>query len=145
MEFRRITMADADALAALALRSIPQADELAVSGAKVRRMVDFFATQPGHFQMAAFDDGKVLAGLAAVVTEMPFHEGSEATVCFCYSQASGVGSRLLRELIAFVNGNFYVRRLIWPMNPTFDERIVKLARRLGFQSAAPMLIYQKGG
>lgn len=144
MTFRRITVADVEALTALALSAIPYQRTLVVNPDKVRSMVSFFATSHEHFQMAAFDNDKPVAGVAMLVSEMPFHDRCEGTIVFCFSSGVGVGMRLLREMMRWVNNDFRIRRVSWAMNPGFDERMVVVARRLGFQSAHPTLMYCKG-
>lgn len=145
IEYRRIRIADVQAITSLAMSAIPDDPALLVSEAKVRSMVSFFATEHEHFQMAAFHDGKPVAGLAMLVSEMPFHYRCEGTIIFCFSALAGAGAVLLRALMRFVAHDLRIRRVSWAMNRGFDERIVHLARRLGFQSAHPTLMYAKGG
>jgi RimJ/RimL family protein N-acetyltransferase len=144
IEFRRITLTDVDALTELALSAIPDSPELQVSPRKVRAMVEFFAASSEHFQLAAFEDGIPVAGLAMLVTEMPFHERLEGTIVFCFSRAAGAGRHLLRALLKFVNNSMQIRRVSWSMNAGFDQRIITMAKNLGFQSEHPTFMYHKG-
>jgi hypothetical protein len=143
-EFRRIGVSDVDALTELALSAIPDSPELQVSQAKVRAMVQFFAASTVHFQLAAFQNGVPVAGLAMLVTEMPFHERFEGTIVFCFSRAAGAGLHLLRALLKFVNNAMQIRRVSWSMNAGFDQRIIAMAKNLGFQSEHPTFMYYKG-
>jgi RimJ/RimL family protein N-acetyltransferase len=145
IEYRRIRLTDVDAMAEFALSAIPDEPELAVSATKVVAMVTFIAIHREHFQMAAFKDGIPVAGVAMLVHEMPFHDRGEGSIIFCYATEPGVGYRLLRALIRWVNDDMRVRRVTWSMNRGFDERLRKLARRLGFQSEFPTMMYCKGG
>ena len=145
IEYRRIRLADVDALAHLALSAIPDEPEVAVSVQKVVSMVTFFALHQDHFQLAAFEGDKPVAGLAMLVTEMPFHERSEGTIVFCFSRLPGAGFRLLRALMVYVREHMQIRRVSWALNRDADPRTAQLARRLGFQSAHPTLMYYKGG
>ncbi len=144
LEFRRIRIADVQGLVDLAVESLPDHPALVVSPEKIRNVVAYFATRDDHFQMAAFRDGVPVAGVAAMVQEMPYHDKCEAMVMFAYSKEPGAGFRLLRMLMRWVLEDFRIRRLAWCQNQGFDERIVHLAHRLGFQSAVPVLTFHKG-
>ena len=145
IEYRRIRLTDVDELSAFARAAMPDEDEFVVSAEKVVSMVTFFAVHHEHFQLAAFKDGNVVAGVAMLVTEMPFYERGEGSIVFCYATEPGTGYRLLRALVQWVNRDMRVRRVTWSMNRGFDERMRKIARRLGFQSEFPTLMYCKGG
>lgn len=144
IEFRRICLSDVDGLTELALSAMPDSPELQVSPRKVRAMVEFFAASTEHFQLAAFEDGVPMAGLAMLVTEMPFHERLEGTIVFCFSRSAGAGLHLLRALLKFVNSAMQIRRVSWAMNAGFDRRIITMAKNLGFQSEHPTFMYYKG-
>ena len=132
-------------MAQLARAALATAGDLPLrpSAAKIDAAVAFFAATPGHFQMAAFDDGRPVAAVAAMVQEMPFHERREAHVCMCFSTLPGAGMRLIRALVAWFREDFLLRRLVWAMNPGFDERLTRLARRIGFEAACPMFVMMK--
>lgn len=144
LEFRRIAIADVQGFVDLAMESLPEHPTLVVSREKVRNVVAYFATRGDNFQMAAFRDGVPVAGVAALVQEMPYHEKCEATVMFAYSKEPGAGFRLLRMLMRWVLNDFRIRRLSWCQNEGFDQRIARLGHRLGFQSAVPVLMFYKG-
>lgn len=144
IEYRRIRIADVEEMTRFAVSAIPVQRELRVSIDKVRHMVSFFATTAGHFQMAAFKDGKPVAALAAFVSEMPFHEKLEATIAFCFSTEPGSGYWLLRALRDFVSNHMLIRRVSWAMNQGFDDRLRMVAKRLGFTSEHPTLMLYKG-
>lgn len=143
IEYRRIDIADVAALASLAMHAIPDEPEVEVSAEKVCAMVEFFATHPEHFQLAAFKDGVAVAGVACLVTEMPFHERGEGTIVFCFARVPGTGYRLLRALVDWVKNDMRIRRVSWAMNRGFDRRIAGLAARLGFNQEHPTLMLYK--
>lgn len=145
IEYRRIRSTDVTVFTRFALSAIPDEPEVAVSMEKVLAMVSFFALHHEHYQMAAFKDGAPVAGVAMLVSEMPFHERGEGTIVFCYSKEAGAGYRVLRELMRWVNADMRVRRVSWSMNRGFDERLRGLAQRLGFQSEHPTMMFYKGG
>ena len=144
IEYRRITAADVPALTDLALSAIPDDPLLLVSAAKVRTMVEFFANSDAHFQLAAFDAGKPVAGVAMLVTEMPFHERMEGTIVFCFSRTAGAGLHLLRAMMRFVYESMQIRRVSWAMNMGFDRRLTLLAKKIQFQSDHPTFMHFKG-
>lgn len=145
IEYRRIELADVAAVTAFACRAIASAGDipLRVYPAKIAGAVAHFAEQPGHFQMAAFENGLPVAAVAALVSEMPFHERCEAHVCICFSTVAGAGMRLIRALVAWFRADFRLRRLVWAMNPGFDARLTRLAARLGFEPACPLFVMMK--
>ncbi len=146
IEYRRITTADVSAVTALACEALDTAGDLPVhvSVPKIRAAVTFFAEQgEGHFQMAAFKDGRPVAALAAFVQEMPFHERREAHVFMAFATVPGTGTRLLRAMCAWFDADWMLRRLVWAMNGEFDERMRRLAQRMGFASEAPMFVRWK--
>lgn len=145
LEYRRIVAADVGQVAMLARRAAESAGDVPahIDMGKIRGAVTFFAETPGHFQMAAFRDGKVVAAVAALAAEMPFFERMEAQVFMCFSTEPGACIRLLRALIAWFRQDFRLRRIVWAMNDNFDVRIRHLARRLGFQSEAPIFVLYK--
>lgn len=144
IEYRRARLTDVDAVAALAMAALPDEPEVAVSAHKVMAMVTFFAVHREQYQLAAFKDGVAVAGVAMLVSEMPFHERGEGTIVFCYAKEPGTGFRLLREMMAWVKNDMRIRRVSWAMNRGFDERLRHLAHRLGFSSEHPTLMYYKG-
>ncbi len=145
IDYRRITPSDVPAVAHLARAALATAGDLPlqVSAAKIDAAVAFFADTQEHFQMAAFVGGEPVAAVAALVSEMPFHERREAHVCMCFSTLPGAGMRLIRALVAWFRDDFLLRRLVWAMNPGFDARLTRLARRIGFEAACPMFVMMK--
>lgn len=145
IEYRRIRLSDVGPMTEFALKAMPDEPEVAVSREKVLSMVSFFAIHHDpHFQLAAFVDGHIVAAVAMLVADMPFHERGEGTIVFCYSQRPGAGYRLLRELVRWVNDDMRIRRVSWNMNRGFDERLGHMAKRLGFASQQTMLVMYKG-
>ena len=121
IEYRRITPADVPAVAQLARAALATAGDLPLRPSAA----------------------KIDAAVAAMVQEMPFHERREAHVCMCFSTLPGAGMRLIRALVAWFREDFLLRRLVWAMNPGFDERLTRLARRIGFEAACPMFVMMK--
>lgn len=144
--YRRIKLQDVGPMSELALSAIPADARLSVNRDKVLHMTSFFALHHyDHFQLAAFEGDKPVAGIAALVQEMPFHDRCEAMVVFCFSTVAGAGFRLLRELVAWFNDDLRLRRLSWAMNVGYDHRLRAIAtRRLGFAAEHPTFTLHKG-
>jgi hypothetical protein len=143
---RPITNADIGEVTLLARKALDTAGDLPlhVSVSKIFDSVKFFAEQgAGHFQMAAFQDGKPVAAVAAYAQAMPFHERNEAHVFMAFSTVPGAGSRLLRAMVAWFDADIMLRRLVWAMNGVFDDRMRLIARRLGFEQECPMFVRYK--
>lgn len=144
IDYRRINIGDVESLVALAIEAIPKEPEVVMSPAKITNIVAHLAIHREHFNLAAFEDGKPVAGIAMWVSEMPFHLGCEGAVVFCYSKSPGAGYRLVREMIRWVFNDMRVRRVSWAMNRGYDQRIRKLALRCGFTGAHDVLVHYKG-
>lgn len=144
IEYRRINIGDVESLTALAIEAIPKEPEVHLSRDKIRATVSHFAIHREHFQLAAFEHGQPVGGIAMWVSEMPYHVGSEGAVMFCFSKAPGAGYRLVREMIRWVFNDMRIRRVSWAMNRGYDPRIKTLALRCGFTGAHDVLVHYKG-
>lgn len=142
--YRPINASEVDDLTDFAMQALPENGAIAKCRDKIRACVDAMVAGFGHFQMAAFKDGKVVAGLALCVAEMPFHRGCEGHVIFCFSKEPGCGYNLLRRMMRWVADDMRVRRVVWAMSEGFDRRMLALARRIGFGVESPMAVYYKG-
>jgi hypothetical protein len=93
--YRAITREDTLAVTEYALRVLREAakdEPLHVAPLKVRDAVAFFANKgQGHFNLAAFEDKKVVGALALYVGEMPFFERCEGSVYFWPRLGAGRG------------------------------------------------------
>lgn len=137
-------MMDVGTVTDLALRALP-ADGLIVSPEKVREVVRGFAASEQHFHAAAFDDQRrAVAGIAIVTADMPFHEGREAAVMFCYSERPGAGLRLWKLAMQWFHADPTLKRIRWDQNDRFDERIWEFARRLGLKHHRSAFLCIKG-
>jgi hypothetical protein len=138
--YRAITREDTLAVTEYALRVLREAaqdEPLHVAPLKVRDAVAFFANKgQGHFNLAAFEDKKVVGALALYVGEMPFFERCEGSVYFCHASVPGVGFRLIGEMMAWVRADLRIRRVQWLMNKgeTGDRMGKAIARRYGFDA-----------
>ncbi|MBQ1765094.1 MAG: hypothetical protein IIZ92_19655 [Aquincola sp.] len=136
---------DVGAVTDLALRSLPDEPGLQASRQKVREVVRGFATDHVHFHQVAFDHaGRPVAGIAILTAEMPFHEGREAAVMFCYSEHPGAGRRLWRAAMEWFHADPTLKRIRWDQNDRFDERIWEFARRLGMKHHRSAFLCIKG-
>jgi hypothetical protein len=116
---------------------------LRLSRSKVEGVVRHFVITPGAFQLAAFEDGQVVGAVAAMATEMLWFERCEAHVVLCRATRPHVIRTLLRELRRWADGEFLVRRVVWPTEFHHDERMTRLAARHGFDNQLTLCSYYK--
>lgn len=145
IDYRPIVSEDVPAVTALALEALRFGmgeSALTVSPAKVQGMVQGFADEPGHFQLAAFKDGQPVGAIAAYVAEMPFFDWCEAHVLMCYCNEPHAGTRLIKAMLDWVNSELRIRRVIWAMNDGAEKFSRVLQRRFAF-GQKDMLVYTK--
>lgn len=111
----------------------PDLYPLNLSRGKVAATV-LHAVESPDFHMVAFDGCAPVALGAARVVEMPWFERCEAHVYALFSERSGAGSRIVRELMRWYQANPMLRRLMWPMEFDAPVSMMRLAERLGFNS-----------
>ena len=137
-ELRRITAADVEPMTALAIQGMrAYRYPLALAPENIRRVGrHFLVDAPDRFQLAAFNEGTPVAGLAVTVQPMLWFQGSEAVILMGFASKSGAGIPLLRAMLKWISARSDIRRVIWPHEAHGDPRIQVLARRLGFQQLA---------
>lgn len=140
MEFRAAKPMDATGIVALGLEALRMdADPLLViSEERVCRVTRECISNPGDFVWVAVQDGKIVASVAAMVTDMLFHERRQANVIQFYSQVPGAGMPLLRELVKWYRSRPVLKLLLFTLEHRADPRIGKLLRRLGLQVELPV-------
>lgn len=127
--YRRLTDADIDAVTDFATEGLdPGRFPLVFSRAKTRSVVEHFSRSTTDFHLVAFDSGRVVGAIAAVVSEMPFFERCEAQIFMLYATVPGVGLKLMRALLGFVNDSLFIRRVVWAQNPDSDPRTASFAK-----------------
>jgi hypothetical protein len=127
-----------------ALRRVAADEPLHVAPMKVRDAVKFFAHDISgqHFNLAVFDDGKVLGACALYAAEMAYFERREVHVMFCFAEQPMVLRRLAREMVAWFTAQPSLRRLAWAMNPGSDRMIAFLAKQFGFRKDDMLVLYK---
>lgn len=129
MIYRRLTPADIEAVTDFATEGLdPGRFPLVFSRTKTRAAVAHFEQSERDFHLVAFDGGAVVGAIAAVVSDMPYFERAEAHVFMLYATRPGVGRALMMALLAWVDDNPFIRRVLWPQNPGADKRTAALAR-----------------
>lgn len=151
IEYRRIKLLDVPAITDLAVKALTpsQSYPLHLDRAKVQKMVEGFAIDRSHYNMAAFKDEKPVGGIALYVVESPFFERHEGHVVMAFSEEPGTGARLIRLMMDWVKADMRVRRVVWSMNEACGDnsiaarfgRMVK--RRYGFASRHDNLVFYK--
>lgn len=133
MEFRTITDAEVDEAAAFAIEGMRvELYPLHVSVPKVKAAIEQ-CRKPGNFLMAAVEGGRIVAGIAAVVQEMPFFERCEAVVVMCRTVKPGAGEWLIRTFKRWADADMRVMRIQFPLEFDHDPRQQTLLSRIGFQ------------
>jgi hypothetical protein len=146
MEYRRIGPQDMDQVAAFAIDGMrPHLfPTLRLSPLKVQATIEHFMRSTTDFHLGAFDDGRVVGGIAAAVHESPWFERSDATVVMCRAVVPGVGRRLLAALKAWIADDIRIRRVFFPLEFDADVRMQRLLARYGFNSTQTVCVHHKG-
>lgn len=134
MEFRRITPEDVDAVTEIAIRGMrPSLYPLNLSRDKVRALVRHFA-EGGGWNLCAFEGGKPVAVCGVLTQELPFFERREAVAVALYSERTGAGWKLIREMFRWYMADPMLRVLRWPLEWDAEPRMMRIAERAGFNS-----------
>jgi len=135
VNYRRITAADVDQAATLAVKGLrPDLYPAHLSQEKVRAMLNHFVSSESDFHLAAIDGDRFVGGVAAIIAEMPWFERKEARVVMLYATVPGVGRRLVRQLFDWYLSNPMLRRLLWTLEFDAEPRMMRIAERFGFNS-----------
>lgn len=110
---------------------------------KVRAVVRHFAACETDFNLGAFVDGKIVAGIAAVVQPMLYHERHECQVVMCRSDSPGAGRRLIKALRDWTDADMRIRRTCFAQEFDVDPRMLKLLARYGFTQQQIVLNHYK--
>jgi hypothetical protein len=151
MEFRRIRLAEVDAVTDLAVEALATYSShvpLHVDRTKIRTLVNTFCVHREHFHQVAFEQGVPVAALALYVSEIPFYERSEGHVMICYARRAGACLPLIHSMMRWVRDDMRVRRVQWAMNEhstAVGRLCAMLQRRWGFDRRFDNLVYYKGG
>ena len=146
IEFRRITVADLDEAVAFACEGIrPDLyPTLHLDRHRVRGvMAQFIDPHPDRFHLAAFEDGRIVGGVSAVISPMLWFERCEAHLVMLRATVAGAGRALLKALKEWADADLRVRRVIWPMEFHSNPRVMRLAARYGFTNTLSVACYYK--
>lgn len=144
--FRRITADDIEPMAEFAIEGMRAAAHpaLRVSREKVLAVLRHFLHSHSDFNLAAFNGGRIVGGIAACVSEMPFFERCEAIVVMCQARGEpGVGSELIGRMKSWAKDDFRIRRVQFPEELGARPGFARLLRRHGFDQVQRVCIYTK--
>lgn len=145
MEYRRLTLADIEPVAAFAVEGMRPhlypAQRLSME--KVRAVVQHFHDSATDFHLLAFDAGRLVAAIAAAVQESLFFERGEAHLVMCRSVAPGAAPAMFRALRTWFDREPRARRMHWPQEFDAPPSMTRLMRRYGFtQSVTTCVLYK---
>lgn len=144
IEYRRIVPADIGRSMAFVIEGMrPHLYPMRLSPDKIDATFKHFMTSTSDFHLAAFDDQRIVGGIAAVALESPWFERCEATVVMCRAVVPGVGRKLIAALKAWIDGDMRIRRAFFPLEFDADPRMQRLLARYGFSSTQVVCAYQK--
>lgn len=145
MEFRRLTPADIEPVAAFAVDGMRPhlypAQRLCMD--KVRAVVKHFHDTASDFHLLAFDAGRLVAAMAATVQESLFFERGEAHLVMCRAVAPGAAPTMFQALRTWFDREPRARRLTWPQEFDASPAMTRLMARYGFkQRITTCLLYK---
>ena len=144
MEYRRIHAGEVEQAQAFAIEGMrPHLYPMHLDAGKVRGTINHFVSSWSDFHLAAFDNGKLVGGIAAAVYEAPFFERCDAMVIMFRATIPGVGRELMRRLLAWVDEQFHIRRVILPLEFDASPAMARLMRSFGFPIAQTMCVRYK--
>ncbi len=145
MEYRRLTHADIEPVAAFAVEGMrPHLyPGVRVSQDKVAGIVRHFQQSWSDFHLVAFDGGKPAGIVAAAVVESPFFERAEAHVVALRAVAPGAGPRLLAALRTWADREMRVRRVLFHCEFDAPAAMRRVLRRYGFTHQGVTCTYYK--
>lgn len=134
MEYRRLTIADIEPVAAFALEGMRPHLYPAqrVSLDKVRAVVRHFHDSASDFHLLAFEAGRLVAAIAATVQESLFFERGEAHLVMCRAIAPGAAPAMFRALRTWFEREPRARCMRWPAEFDAPPSMTRLMRRYGF-------------
>lgn len=145
VEYRRLTLADIEPVAAFAVDGMRPhlypAQRLSMD--KVRAVVRHFHDSASDFHLLAFDAGRLVAAMAAAVQESLFFERAEAHLLMCRATAPGAAPSMFAALRTWFEREPRVRCIRWPQEFDAPPAMTRLMGRYGFrQRAAVCTLYK---
>ncbi|MDP3139789.1 MAG: hypothetical protein Q8N17_26065 [Burkholderiaceae bacterium] len=145
MEFRRLTIADIEPVAAFAVEGMRPhlypAQRLSVD--KVRAVVRHFHDTAGDFHLLAFDAGRLVAAMAATLQESLFFERCEAHLLMCRAVVPGAAPQMFTALRTWFEREPRARRMTWPQEFDAGPGMTRLMRRYGFKQCITTCVHYK--
>lgn len=144
--YRRITADDIEPMAAFAIEGMGLGadDNVRLSMAKMRSVIAHFVNSRSDFHLVAFDNGRIVGGIAACVAEMMFFERCEAHVVLCQARGEpGVGAVLIKAMKAWADADMRIRRVQFPEELGARPGFARLLRRFGFNRVQRVCILEK--
>ena len=125
------------ALGLEALNSSPYPN-LVISKDKVYAMAIACISSANNFVWVAEKDGRIVASVGAIVHPIMFYEKKQASVVQYYSTEPGVGLKLIREFMKWVENRPVIKMVCFTLELNSDPRIPKLLSRLGLTCDLPV-------
>lgn len=146
MLYRRLLPSDLEAAQRFCIEGLrPRLYPLWVDPSKVGGVLGHFINSDSDFHLAAFDEqGQIVGGIAAVVSEMLWFERCEATVVMFRAAVPGVGDQLLGALKVWADRNMRVRRIQLPCEFDAKPAMRRYLAMRGFTWPQTMAVLYKG-
>jgi len=127
------------ALGRLALTEDPAPNQR-ISGDKLQKLAEVCVLQTQNFAVVSTVDGKVVAGLCALVHDQMVYERKQASVVQFYTTVPGEGIKLIRMFLEWARSKRQVKSIVFTLETGADPRIGKMLRRLGLTSEMPIFM-----
>lgn len=141
MNFRKAKLSDVPAIVEIAVTSVSQ-NPIPVKIDR-NRMAEAAKSclNPAHFMWVAEDDGKVVAAVAAHVSQGFWFEKMQCSVLLYYTTVPGAGVPLLKEFSKWVKSRSGIKIAVFSMEPEADPKLIRVLKRMGFNRESTSLSY----
>jgi len=111
---------------------------LVIDKDKVKAMATECVSAATNFSWVTEVDGKIVAAVSAIVTDMMFYERKQANVVQFYTTVPNAGLPLIREFLRWSRNRRVIKLICFTLESNADPRIGKLLRSLGLKEELPV-------
>ena len=139
---RKATLLDVPALVSLGHKALNRdlPNEVQIDNKALYRLANCCLASSSNYLYVYEFDCKVVASVAAFVSDSPLYVGRQAEVVQFFTSKPGAGIALLRHFRDWIKTSDDIVMTMFSLESYADPRIGKLLMRLGFQESRPSFI-----